>query len=94
MLSALPTTLKKHYEKVYPKTPTPEGENYLILKAYKRGIMQFFEQEKALVEAGNILTILDLEKEFSVPLNSPVEGHKVNIRGKIDRIDRYNGKPD
>ena len=92
MLSALPTTLKKHYEKVYPKTPTPEGENYLILKAYQRGIMQFFEQEKALVEAGNILTILDLEKEFAVPLNSPVEGHKVIIRGKIDRIDRYNGK--
>ena len=64
MLSVLPTTLKKHYEKVYPKMPTPEGENHLILKAYQRGIKQFFEQEKALLEAGNKLTILDLEKEL------------------------------
>ena len=39
-------------------------ENHLILKAYQRGIKQFFEQEKALVEAGNKLTILDLEKEL------------------------------
>ena len=91
MISDLSASLLSHYQKVYPKMPTPSGENYLILKAYERSIMQLLTHEKMLVKQGNEIVILELEKEFKVPLNHSSFNHEVNIKGKIDRIDQFNG---
>lgn len=91
MISDLSASLLSHYQKVYPKMPTPSGENYLILKAYERSIMQLLTHEKMLVKNGNEIIVLELEKEFKVPLNHPSFNHEVNIKGKIDRIDQLNG---
>ena len=91
MLALVPEILAALYANMYPKTPRPKGENYLILKAYERGIKQFLKGEQELVAKGNELIVLALEKEFNVLMEDIVEGQKVNIRGKIDRVDRYNG---
>ena len=49
-----------------------------------------FRVEKEQIQKGNILTILELEQVFEYPLM--VEGvGQVLLKGKIDRIDRYNG---
>ena len=79
------------YAKTYPKMPVPRGENYLTIKAYERGIRQFLKVERELIEAGNELVIVALEKDFAVPLESDIAGQKILLRGKIDRIDQFNG---
>lgn len=91
MILDLPGSLLGHYQKVYPKMPVPSGENLLIVKAYERSILQLLTHEKMLVQQGNELIILKLEKKFNAPLNHPSFKHKVNITGKIDRIDQLNG---
>ena len=91
MLVALPTLMLDHYQKAYPKMPVPRGENHLILKAYERSIQQFLAQEKALVKQGNELIIRALELPFSTPLQSTLLPFEVNISGKIDRVDQFNG---
>ena len=37
------------------------------------------------------MIITGLEKEFLVPLEDCVDGKQIVIRGKIDRVDQYNG---
>lgn len=91
MLIELPAMMILQYQKAYPKMPVPRGENYLILKAYERSIKQFLAQEKALVKQGNELIIHALELPFSTPLGSDIFPYKVNISGKIDRVDQFNG---
>ena len=91
MQARLEETLATIYAETYPKMPLPKGENYLTIKAYKRGIQQFLKAEKKLVEAGNELVIIALEKDFAVPLKLAIAGQTILLRGKIDRIDQYNG---
>ena len=91
MLAALPTLMLDHYQKAYPKMPVPRGENHLILKAYERSVQQFLAQERALVKQGNELIIRALELPFSTPLRPELFSFEVNISGKIDRVDQFNG---
>ena len=92
MLAALPTLVLDHYQKAYPTMPIPRGENHLILKAYERSIQQFLAQEKTLVKQGNELIIHALELPFSTPLRPSFFSFEVNISGKIDRVDQFNGR--
>ena len=91
MQARLEGTLAKVYAETYSKMPVPKGENYLTIKAYERGIRQFLKAERELVEAGNELMIVALEKDFAVPLEIDIAGKKILLRGKIDRIDQFNG---
>jgi hypothetical protein len=91
MLTALPTLMLDHYQKAYPTMPVPRGENHLILKAYERSVEQFLEQERALVKQRNELIICALELPFNRPLRPIFFPFEVNISGKIDRVDQFNG---
>ena len=91
MLEELPPLMLDYYHKAYPKMPVPRGENHLILKAYERSIQQFLAQERSLVKQGNELIIRALELPFSTPLQSALFPFEVNISGKIDRVDQFNG---
>ncbi len=92
MLKELPAAILLQYQKAYPKMPEPRGENHLILKAYERSVQQLLHHEKALVENGNKIVITALEMPFKVPLEHPSLKNEVFIRGKIDRIDQFNGE--
>ncbi|MGB1448978.1 MAG: PD-(D/E)XK nuclease family protein [Flavobacteriaceae bacterium] len=91
MLAQLPDKLLHHYQKVYPNSPVPFGENHLILKAYERSLQQFLKREQALVLEGNSIVIKALELPFKVPLQHPSFKQEVYISGTIDRIDEFNG---
>ena len=91
MLAALPALMLDHYQKAYPTMPVPRGENHLILKAYERSVEQFLAQERALVKQGNELIIRALELPFNRPLRPTFFPFEVNVSGKIDRVDQFNG---
>jgi len=83
-------TLLKHYRKVFGGDEKVTGKNLLMLHALEQSILRLFRVEKEQIQKGNILTILELEQVFEYPLM--VEGvGQVLLKGKIDRIDRYNG---
>ena len=66
------------------------GKNLLMLNALEESISKLFSKEKEKIQKGDSLTVLYLEKEFEYPLNVPEVG-KILLKGKIDRIDRFNG---
>tara|TARA_B100000767_G_C19777545_1_gene543594 strand:+ start:5479 stop:8214 length:2736 start_codon:yes stop_codon:yes gene_type:complete len=82
--------LLKHYRKVFGGDKKIFGKNLLMLNALEQSILKLFSIEKHKIQNGDSLTILDLEKEFEYPLDVPVIG-KIILKGKIDRIDRFNG---
>ena len=92
MLRQVEDEIQALYQVEYPEEKTPQGENKLILSAYQRAITQYLMLEKEVVAAGNELIILELEKQFKVPIPADIFPHPVMIRGKIDRIDQFNGQ--
>jgi ATP-dependent helicase/nuclease subunit B len=82
--------LLKHYRKVFGGDEKVTGKSLLMLHALEQSILRLFAVEKDQIQKGNVLTILKLEQLFEYPLM--VEGvGQVLLKGKIDRIDRYNG---
>jgi hypothetical protein len=82
--------LLKHYRKVFGGDEKVTGKSLLMLHALEQSILRLFAVEKDQIQKGNVLTILELEQVFEYPLM--VEGvGQVLLKGKIDRIDRYNG---
>ena len=92
MLSRLPGVLMGCYQNVTPDGAQIAGENVLIIRAYERAIKQFLSQECMAISKGDELTIVAMEKEFKVPLPINDCTFPIYIKGKIDRIDRYNGQ--
>jgi hypothetical protein len=83
-------TLLKHYRKVFGGDEKVTGKSLLMLHALEQSILRLFKVEKERIQKGDVLTILGLEQVFEYPL--VVEGvGKILLKGKIDRIDRYNG---
>lgn len=82
--------LLKHYRKVFGGDKKIFGKNLLMLNALEQSILKLFSIEKEKIQNGASLTILDLEKEFEYPLDVSGIG-KIILKGKIDRIDRFNG---
>ena len=83
-------TLLKHYRKVFGGDEKVTGKSLLMLHALEQSILRLFKVEKERIQKGDVLTILELEQVFEYPL--VVEGvGEILLKGKIDRIDRYNG---
>jgi len=83
-------TLLKHYRKVFGGDEKVTGKSLLMLHALEQSILRLFAVEKEQIQKGNVLTILELEQAFEYPL--VIEGiGQIILKGKIDRIDRYNG---
>ena len=90
MLRELPKTMAQCYAKHYPVATKSKGENALIYAAYQRAIAQYLIYERSNVSSGNELIVRALEKPFSCTLDKAP--FPMNFRGKIDRIDEYNGQ--
>ena len=89
ILKKIKSTLLYYFKKHYGDKYDLSGENILILSAYERVIRLLLNKEKKLVKNKNQLVILDAEKRFKVNLDLKNE---IFLRGKIDRIDKFNGR--
>ena len=66
------------------------GKNLIVFEIIKKNIYDLLEHDKKIVIAGNRLEIVGLEQKITA--NLPIKDKTVNIFGKVDRIDRLNGK--
>lgn len=91
MQEKLGEELTHHFENVYGKHKTLSGKNYLIFKVLQTYCARYLAEEKKNVEKGDQIEILALEASFEIPIVIESRKTPVNLRGTVDRIDRYNG---
>ena len=66
------------------------GKNKLISEVAEQFVMNFLNKELSEIKAGKEIIVKDLEREYNVAITTP-NGHQVNLKGKIDRVDEVDG---
>ncbi|MDC8000894.1 PD-(D/E)XK nuclease family protein [Aequorivita todarodis] len=69
-----------------------KGKNLIIFEVAKRYISNFLDREIAEIQAGNTIKILQIETDLTLEIPIPELAFPVKIRGKVDRVDAYNGQ--
>ena len=82
----------KQFHKTFKGGTFSRGKNLIVFEVAKRYINNFINLEIAEVKAGNEIEIVQIETKLT--MNVPMEEIEfpVNLRGIVDRVDRYNGK--
>jgi hypothetical protein len=80
------------FKLVYKEGEIKKGRNLLAFEVAKRNVFNFLKLEKQGLENGDEVQILALEAELSQTLEHATLPFPVKIAGKVDRIERRNGK--
>ena len=89
---------KKHFDECYHKALKDKGFangwpdygfNYLGKTVVESMLKNFIKVERQMLEDGNRLSIITLEKELEKIVD--IQGYKVKLHGFADRIDKVNG---
>lgn len=88
MLKKYPALMDAALAKYYPGGSMDIGKNILIKEVIKRHIERMLKMDKKEVSMGSQLLLIDVEKEFRIPLNIPNLPTTVYLKGVIDRIDK------
>ncbi len=84
------------FEKYLPQeqknltAPDITGKDLLALEAAQNMIKKYIRHDLNLIKKGHELIIRDLEKKYQTDFITP-SGHKVRLKGYIDRIDTLDG---
>lgn len=89
--SHIQETVTDHFRKVYKEGDITKGKNLIIFEIAKRYVSNFLDLEIADLKAGNTIKIVAIEANKTVLINIPDLHFPVNLTGKVDRIDEYNG---
>lgn len=80
------------FKKTFKGGTFTKGKNLIVFEVAKRYIANFIDREIAEIKEGNKITIVKIEADLKVEMSIPELDFPVNIRGKVDRLDRYNGQ--
>ncbi len=80
----------KEFLNHFPKETLKNGKNLLFFEVIKKYVEKFINFEIKEVSEGNKIIILELERDITVNFSSNKIPFKLNLTGKIDRIDLYN----
>lgn len=85
------TEVEKQFIKTFKGGDYKKGKNLIIFEVAKHFVLNFINFEIDQLKKGNEIKILSIESDLVVPLPIPELDFPINIRGKVDRIDEYNG---
>lgn len=91
MLSEHKTEIKQQFEEHYPSEALTTGKNLLVFEVAKRYVFNFLQTELKSVQE-NEIEIVSLEKQLKTKVRFHELDFPVFLRGKADRIDRFNGE--
>ena len=77
-------------EKYVKKRNLKKGKNVIIIETAKKYVGSVIDIDLKDLDRGNSIKIIAIEKEFTTTIQGNLKEYK--IRGKIDRIDKINGK--
>ena len=80
----------KQFKKVYKEGEITKGKNLLAFEVAKRNVINFLLVEKKLLQNGDSVTVLYLEKNFERILEDKRLPFPVKIKGNVDRIELRN----
>jgi hypothetical protein len=80
-----------HFKKEFKEGDITKGKNLIIFEIAKRYVYNFLDLEIADLEAGNKIKIIAIEANNCVSVDIPELNFPVKIKGKVDRVDQYNG---
>jgi hypothetical protein len=84
-------TITHHFKNEYKEGDITKGKNLIIYEIAKRYVSNFLNSEIKDLKAGNTIKIIEVEAENNISIDIPELNFPVNIKGKIDRVDEYNG---
>ncbi|WP_299223318.1 PD-(D/E)XK nuclease family protein [uncultured Psychroserpens sp.] len=91
MHSKIDTTVLKHFEVEYKQGDITRGKNLIIFEISKRYIFNFLNLEAKALREENTIKIIAIETEDKIPITIEGFNFPINITGKVDRVDEYNG---
>ncbi|MFY0712228.1 PD-(D/E)XK nuclease family protein [Seonamhaeicola sp. NFXS20] len=80
-----------HFKDIYKEGDIKTGKNLIIFEIAKRYVHNFLDLEIRELKAGKQIKIIAIEAENKVSIEIPELDFPINITGKVDRIDEYNG---
>ncbi|RFN59246.1 PD-(D/E)XK nuclease family protein [Marixanthomonas ophiurae] len=80
------------FKKTFKGGTFSKGKNLIIFEVAKRYIENFINQEISEIEAGNEIKIISIENNLEVEVSISELSFPVKIKGKVDRVDEYNGQ--
>jgi hypothetical protein len=84
--------VKNQFEVTFKKGIIDRGKNLIIFEVAKRYISNFINFEIAEIKAGNTIKVIQIETTLEVSIPISELDYSVNIGGKVDRVDQYNGQ--
>ena len=87
-LDELPTYMQREFGNLFMHGRATEGRNHFLHAVAESQLRSLLQKEISLIEEGHTLEILALEK----PLGPMVLEGEVTIKGKVDRVDRMDGR--
>ncbi len=84
-------SVKYHFKNEYKEGDVTKGKNLIIFEIAKRYVSNFLDLEIQDLKAGNQIKIIAIEAENNVLIDIPEFKFPINLTGKVDRVDEYNG---
>ena len=91
MLQKVNEQVTVEFLKTYKKGNIESGKNKIIFEIAKRYVHNFLKLELQSIEEGNEIIIRSLENNLETQLEIPKLDFSVKLKGKVDRIDTFNG---
>lgn len=83
--------VKFHFLDIYKQGDITHGKNLIIFEIAKRYVSNFLKLESEALTSGNTIKIISIEANLNVPITIDELGVTVRLKGKVDRVDEYNG---
>jgi ATP-dependent helicase/nuclease subunit B len=84
-------TVAEEFTSIYKKGDFSKGKNLIIFEIAKRYISNFIDTEINSLKDGNTIKIIAIETEESTVIDIGELGCPIQLKGKVDRIDEFNG---
>nr|WP_321221425.1 PD-(D/E)XK nuclease family protein [uncultured Psychroserpens sp.] len=91
MRSNISSKVSFHFKEEFKEGDITNGKNLIIFEISKRYISNFLNIEVDDINKGNIIKIIAIETENRIPIYIESISKTVNLTGKVDRVDEYNG---
>ena len=80
------------FKKTFKGGSFHKGKNLIIFEVAKRYVSNLIDLDLAEIESGNEIKIFKIEQKLTIKIDIPDSSFPVNIGGKVDRVDIYNGQ--
>ncbi|WP_461533103.1 PD-(D/E)XK nuclease family protein [Sinomicrobium sp.] len=91
MQEKVESLIQKNFTEVYQGGDFSRGKNLLSYEVAKRYLNNFLKIEQKRLEEGDTIKIIAVETDLHIPIDIPGVAFPVYLRGKVDRVEEYNG---